>query len=363
MQKGKILNRFGLALVHLPMLVDAFNSNTSIADDIFADIEAWNNLLYNAGFSRFEFSWNDLEIEFCDYIKELHYYIYTFPEPQKSSQAKYGLVVISRNGENRQARYFTLETSFAFSSDFSKVNNGFALCEAKGTSHSYIEEFKDVPTKDNFISVIINKYYSHLALSFGDTHINKCLFSRQRLSIPKSSLDVSLKPKLVVFTDKAYESICKTSKEASTIMTGGFFLGHVLDNGIWVVMDTVDSGPKTIADKYNWEYDREYVNIEANRKAALYSVHLSFLGLWLFHPNGLQYHSRNSDDANYIFSNMNSYGSISGIVIFDDGLRLRLQHLGAGRYPNSLEKDSGYTDVDFEIGDDMIPEEFFKLNN
>lgn len=362
MQKGKILNRFGLALVHLPMLVDAFNSNTSIADDIFADIEAWKNLLYKAGFSRFEFSWNDLEIEFCDYIKELHYYIYTFPEPQKSSQAKYGLVVISRNGENRQARYFTLETSFAFSSDLSEVKNGFALCEASGGTHSYIEEFKDDPTKDSFISAIYNRYYSHVKSSFFDSLIKKGnLLMRQRIIIPKSSDGASPAPELVVFADKAYSSICKAAKEASTIMTGGFFLGHIFKNGIWVVIDTVDSGPNTIADNNNWEYDHEFVNFEANRKASLYNLPLSLLGFWIFHPNGLQYHSRQSDDAAYVFANMNNYGSISGIVTLDNEVHLRLLHLGMDRYPNSNEKDSGYIDIKFEIGDDIIPEEYLTI--
>ena len=362
MQEGKLLNRFGLALVHLPMLVDVFNSNTSIVDEIFADIETWKKMLYKAGFSRFEFTWNDLEIEYCDYVKELKYYIYTFPEPQKSSQAKYGLVIISRNGVNRHARYFTLETSFAFSSDLLEVKDGYALCEANGSSHSYIEGFKENPTKDNFISAIYNKYYSHVKLSFFDSFIKKKnLFMRQRLINPKSSDETSHVPELVVFADKAYASICKAAKEASTIMTGGFFLGHVLDNGVWIVIETIDSGPKTIADDYNWKYDHEYVNIEATRIASLYSFPLSLLGLWIYHPNGLQYHSRQSDDTNFLFANMNDYGAISGIATCDDGLHLRLLYLGRNRYPNSNEKDSGYTDVEFEIGNDIIPEEYLKL--
>lgn len=186
MQQGKILNRFGLALVHLPMLVHTFNTNTRITNDIFGDVEVWRNLLYKVGFSMFEFSWNDLEIELCDYTNTLKYYLYTFPEPQKSSQAKYGLVMIYSDKDKREARYFTLESSLTFSHNLSEVKKCFAICETSDHAHSYITKIEGEPSKDTFVSIIYEKFYSHVKKSFIAAIERKSLGSRQKLALSRT---------------------------------------------------------------------------------------------------------------------------------------------------------------------------------
>jgi len=61
MQTGKTLNRFGLALMHLPMLVDTFNKDKQVPDKIFVDLKMWERILTNYSFSRWEFSWDDIK--------------------------------------------------------------------------------------------------------------------------------------------------------------------------------------------------------------------------------------------------------------------------------------------------------------
>ena len=351
--QGKILNRFGLAFMHLPMLVDAFNKDKHVPDGIFGDLKMWKRILFNSGFSSWEFSWYDIKIEYCKYTKSFKYYLYTFPEPQKLSQAKFGIVVICGREDDRNARYFTLETSMSFNLEEAEANKCYALCEPQGTRHTYISQFQGDGSKNDFVSAIYNRFYTHITPSLIEKITRRCsIFDRENVNTGIYKLTPI--PHLVVFADNVFNKIKEALKKSPDIMTGGFFLGYILNNKYWIVVDNVDSGPKTIADKDTWEYDSEYVNIEVNKRVASYPVQLSLLGLWVYYPNGLMYHSSVSDETNYQFANLNTFGCLCGIATAKGGFKFRLQHLDSNRVPNSNMEDSGYTDIKFEVGEEKI---------
>ena len=47
---------------------------------------------------------------------------------------------------------------------------------------------------------------------------------------------------LVVFSDKAYNAIIRETFEWDPVETGGILLGHILDNGCWIVMEVLPPG-------------------------------------------------------------------------------------------------------------------------
>ena len=51
---------------------------------------------------------------------------------------------------------------------------------------------------------------------------------------------------LVVFSNKAYNAIIIESFDKDPVETGGILLGHVLDNGVWIVMEVLPAGINSI---------------------------------------------------------------------------------------------------------------------
>lgn len=164
---------------------------------------------------------------------------------------------------------------------------------------------------------------------------------------------------LVVFSNKAYNAIIRESFAKDPVETGGILLGHILDNGIWIVMEVLPPGMKSIFQYAYFEYDEAFVNYLAQSVANQYKHPLDLLGLWHRHPGSMDVFSHTDDGTNSTFARQNPAGVISGLVNIDPDFRITMYHLDhtSGR---SLGRPD-YSVVDVEVGDDIIPEEYFEL--
>lgn len=171
--------------------------------------------------------------------------------------------------------------------------------------------------------------------------------------------------KMVVFSDKAYNAIIRETFEWDPVETGGILLGHILDNGCWIVMEVLPPGYSEGREGDNvhhemgyFEYNQRFVNYLANSVATQYKIPLELLGLWHRHPGSMDYFSSTDDGTNKTFASQNPNGAISGLVNVDPKLRMTMYYIrhndtGMGR-PN-------YLTVDVEVGSDLIPEEYFEM--
>ena len=117
-------------------------------------------------------------------------------------------------------------------------------------------------------------------------------------------------------------------------------------------MEVIPPGLKAIHQRAYFEYDTEFVNYMANSVSRQYKMELSVLGLWHRHPGSMDVFSGTDDGTNATFAQMNQYGAISGLVNIDPKLRFTLRHVA---YPLH------YQIVDVEVGDDLIPPQYFEL--
>ena len=171
--------------------------------------------------------------------------------------------------------------------------------------------------------------------------------------------------KMVVFSDKAYNAIIRETFEWDPVETGGILLGHILDNGCWIVMEVLPPGYSEGREGDNvhhemgyFEYNQRFVNYLANSVATQYKIPLELLGLWHRHPGSMDHFSSTDDGTNKTFASRNPNGAISGLVNVDPKLRMTMYYInhndtGMGR-PN-------YQTVDVEVGSDLIPEEYFEM--
>ena len=157
---------------------------------------------------------------------------------------------------------------------------------------------------------------------------------------------------LVVFSNKAWNAIVNETFRKDPVETGGILLGHILSNGYWIVMEVIPPGLRAIHQIAYFEYDTEFVNYMANSISRQYKTELSVLGLWHRHPGSMDVFSGTDDGTNATFAQMNPYGAISGLVNIDPKLRFTLRHVS---YPLH------YQIVDVEVGDDLIPSQYFDL--
>ena len=171
--------------------------------------------------------------------------------------------------------------------------------------------------------------------------------------------------KVVVFSDKAYNAIIRETFEWDPVETGGILLGHILDNGCWIVMEVLPPGYSEGREGDNvhhemgyFEYNQRFVNYLANSVATQYKIPLELLGLWHRHPGSMDYFSSTDDGTNKTFASQNPNGAISGLVNVDPKLRMTMYYIrhndtGIGR-PN-------YLIVAVEVGSELIPEEYLEL--
>lgn len=159
----------------------------------------------------------------------------------------------------------------------------------------------------------------------------------------------------VVFTKRAFNAIVTETLARHSIETGGIFLGYILDNGIWAVVEVVPPGIKTVNKLTYFEYDTEFVNYVANVIAKQYKEHIQVLGLWHRHPGSYDTFSGTDDQTNRLFAQgtPEGCGSISALVNCDPKLRLTMY---------SVDKDVNYTPIPWVIDDgDIIPENLLAL--
>ncbi|MCM1451135.1 MAG: Mov34/MPN/PAD-1 family protein [Clostridium sp.] len=170
---------------------------------------------------------------------------------------------------------------------------------------------------------------------------------------------MSNKCETVIISDKAYNAIIRESFAKHPVETGGIFLGYILDNGLWVVMEMIPPGFNGVFQPSYFEYDQNFVNYLGTSVANQYKEPLQVLGLWHRHPGSMDYFSSIDDGTNSDFASKNPYGVISGLVNIDPAFRLTMYHLdhNDGVRPRNI----AYSTVDVEVGDDLIPEKFFAL--
>ena len=165
---------------------------------------------------------------------------------------------------------------------------------------------------------------------------------------------MSEKCNLIVFSDRAYNAIIDETFRKHPLETGGILLGHVLDNGIWIVMEVTPPGPNAVHQTAFFEYDEKFVNYLANSVASKYEISLSVLGLWHRHPGSYDKFSSVDDGSNLKFAKLYKVGAISGLVNIDPEFRFQIWHVSDPLH---------YEAVNFKVGNDMIPEEYFALKH
>ena len=159
----------------------------------------------------------------------------------------------------------------------------------------------------------------------------------------------------VVFTKRAFNAIVTETLARNPIETGGIFLGYMLDNGIWVVVETIPPGIKTINEMAYFEYDTGFVNYLANVVAQQYKEQIQVLGLWHRHPGSYDTFSGIDDGTNRLFANgtPEGCGAISALVNCDPQLRLSMF---------AVDRDVHYTPIPWIVDDgDIIPENLLAL--
>ncbi len=173
---------------------------------------------------------------------------------------------------------------------------------------------------------------------------------------------------IVVFSDKAYNAIIRETFEWEPVETGGILLGHILDNGCWIVMEVLPPGYSEGREGDNvfhemgyFEYNQKFVNYLAKSVAEQYEIPLELLGLWHRHPGSLDRFSGTDDRTNETFAAQNPNGVISGLINVDPKLRMTIYYLPHSDVASRFVGRLNYQRVQTEVGSDLIPEQYFKL--
>lgn len=162
----------------------------------------------------------------------------------------------------------------------------------------------------------------------------------------------------VVFSNKAYNAIIRETFEHEPVETGGILLGHVVED-TWVVMEVLPPGIHSIFKLAYFEYDEDFVNYLAHSVANQYKMPLSLLGLWHRHPGSMDVFSGTDDETNRTYARQLPNGVISGLVNVDPRFRFTMYYLNKDKDPGVGRPH--YQTVDVEVGDDLIPPDFFTL--
>ena len=138
---------------------------------------------------------------------------------------------------------------------------------------------------------------------------------------------MSNKCQMVVFSNKAYNAIIRESFDKDPVETGGILLGHILDNGVWIVMEVLPPGIKCIFERAYFEYDDAFVNYLAQSVANQYKIPLELLGLWHRHPGSLNTFSMDDNNTNTEYAKAVGNGAISFLLNFVPGAELTCYYL------------------------------------
>lgn len=156
----------------------------------------------------------------------------------------------------------------------------------------------------------------------------------------------------IVFTKRAFNAIVTETIDKHPIETGGIFIGYILDNGIWIVIETIPPGIETIHQCSYFEYDANFINYLSNVIAKQYKGNLQVLGLWHRHPSSMDVFSTTDDGTNVMFAKANPLGAISGLVNCDPKMRLTMYH---------VDSQCHYAKIDWSVDDGIIPENLLEL--
>ncbi len=156
----------------------------------------------------------------------------------------------------------------------------------------------------------------------------------------------------VVFSRRAFNAIVTETLDKHPLETGGIFIGYVLDNGIWIVVETIPPGIETVNRSAYFEYDATFINYLSNVVAKQYKGNLQLLGLWHRHPGSMDVFSSTDDETNLLFARPNPWGAISGLVNCDPRMRLTMYH---------VDGQGAYTKTEWSVDDGIIPEDLLEL--
>lgn len=157
----------------------------------------------------------------------------------------------------------------------------------------------------------------------------------------------------VVFSERAWNAIVSETMDKDPLETGGILLGYALENGFWIVVETIPPGWKTVNTIVDFEYDSQFVNYLSNVIYKQYDKQLKVLGLWHRHPGSMDLFSPTDDITNKKFASHMPIGSISGIVNIDPKLRLTMYH---------VSPSGEYDLMDYAIDHgDLIPKRYLNL--
>lgn len=157
----------------------------------------------------------------------------------------------------------------------------------------------------------------------------------------------------VIFTKRAFNAVLTETLDRSPLETGGIFIGYVLDNGVWIVVETVPPGIKTVNHRAYFEYDADFINYLSNVIAKQYKGNLQVLGLWHRHPGSMDTFSGTDDETNLQFARASRVGAISALVNCDPRCRITMYH---------VNEVGQYTKLNWMVDqDNLIPEELLAL--
>jgi len=156
----------------------------------------------------------------------------------------------------------------------------------------------------------------------------------------------------IVFTKRAFNAIVTETLDKDPLETGGIFIGYILNNGIWVVVEAIPPGIKSIYQRSYFEYDTKFVNYLSNVIANQYKGNLHVLGLWHRHPGSMDVFSTTDNGTNIKFAKANQHGAISGLINCDPKMRLTMYH---------VDHQCRYTKIEWSVDDGIIPENLLEL--
>lgn len=159
--------------------------------------------------------------------------------------------------------------------------------------------------------------------------------------------------KYVVFSQRAFNAIVTETLDKDPIETGGIFIGYILDNGAWVVIENIPPGHRATHRHAFFEYDADFVNYLSNVVAKQYQGNLQLLGLWHRHPGGMDFFSNTDDGTNMKFARDRECGSISALINCDPRMRITMYAVG---------QTGGCTQIPWYVDDGQtIPERMITL--
>lgn len=129
----------------------------------------------------------------------------------------------------------------------------------------------------------------------------------------------------VVFSRRAFDSLCLEVKDKKNVETGGFFLGE-FKNGVCYVFENIFPGPNAIHQKIYYEYDEQYVNYEINKLRKLYYENIDIVGVWHRHMSSKNYFSEMDHDMNDKLVKAFNKDIISAIVNVNKGLGITIYY-------------------------------------